>query len=452
MIDSFKVKRLLYAGCPRGYIEGKRRWLSGVFAQNFIGSPRSASFFQTFGPTILTHLKHLRLCDRNVRVEHATAFAQAISSLGLLEELDIIRLNFLVGPNPGMQLELNLPMLCSLRMENVQGIEKLVLDSPRLQKVKLLYSDDSSLRLHFVHGESVQRLATRLESVVVKQLKNLKYLFINESPFIDATLLSDLEQLKEIHLVDSDSVRCLFEQKQRYNRTDLKIFFFGWLLSDSDDPAIKSDFFSQEIFAYLVASEPRLADEMPLYQCLRYQTIEGVAPGLAIDLLNRFTDLHQIELNKPVQDVQRFLDILKSFDNIVELWFWCEQTQELFDRLPEHSAIQALVLFNAGSALNFEFIFRLKHLIRLYLEFSLQVETIRKILEELELLDRFVFKYRNEDVEIEFNGYPKQLYLFIGEEMTKVSDLDAVIQLIVNQPVKSIKWIQDIKNIFDFCF
>ena len=40
-------------------------------------------------------------------------------------------------------------------------------------------------------------------------------------------------------------------------------------------------------------------------------------------------------VDKTVQDRQRFLDILKSFDYISELLFDCDQPQELFDRLPE---------------------------------------------------------------------------------------------------------------------
>ena len=57
----------------------------------------------------------------------------------------------------------------------------------------------------------------------------------------------------------------------------------------------------------------------------------------------------------------RFLDLLKSLDNIQELCFGhTPQPQELFDRLPDYCDIQVLSLVNAPA--DFDFLFRLKGL------------------------------------------------------------------------------------------
>ncbi|KAI3477203.1 hypothetical protein L1887_61126 [Cichorium endivia] len=96
--------------------------------------------------------------------------------------------------------------------------------------VKFWRHDRTSM-LNLVHGESVEKLVTdRLEEIEVKNLKNLKLLYCGKYTKIDSTLLSDLKQLKEIHLADERAVSQLFEQKQRYDRTDLKIFLDGFLL------------------------------------------------------------------------------------------------------------------------------------------------------------------------------------------------------------------------------
>lgn len=52
-------------------------------------------------------------------------------------------------------------MLNSIQLESVDGIRKLTLDAPRLQKVRIRHYE--SLRLNLVHGESVERLAIEVE-------------------------------------------------------------------------------------------------------------------------------------------------------------------------------------------------------------------------------------------------------------------------------------------------
>lgn len=65
-INNSKVNSLCYSARPLGFIEGKSRWATGSFAQNFINSTRFTGFFDTFAPTILSNLKRLRLCDLNL--------------------------------------------------------------------------------------------------------------------------------------------------------------------------------------------------------------------------------------------------------------------------------------------------------------------------------------------------------------------------------------------------
>ena len=275
-------------------------------------------------------------------------------------------------------------------------------------------------------------------STAAKNLKNLKYLYTTGFSIdsTDSTFLSGLEQLQEIHLLYSNLISWLFEQKQRYDRAGLKIYLSGLLLDGPDDPAIDSlSFLNEETFRCLAENSSKLADETPLSYRLYYlqinQAIELAASELQIDILNRFTDLKEIIVNRSVQNVQRFLDFLKNFDHIVELDFWCDQSQDLFDRLPEHSAVQALSIQHAVP--DFRFLSRLKHLLYLNLEFSIDAESIRNVLEELKFLLLFTFRFENQDVQIKRIAHLKRFEVSLSFELGEradVADPNAVIQFI----------------------
>ena len=169
-INSFKVKSLCFSNRSSCLI-------SGALAQNFIRSPKFESFCDTFGWSILTNLKHLRLCK--LEPDRKT-FAQILNTFDRLEELDLFHLELLPDSNFGVDLELNLPMLKSFQFEDVYLINHLTLNAPRLQKIKIL---DLSTEFSLVHGESVKELITfGLNNVDVEKLRNLKYLYCFNTP------------------------------------------------------------------------------------------------------------------------------------------------------------------------------------------------------------------------------------------------------------------------------
>ena len=436
--DSYPVKTLCYSMRPSDFIFEKSRWVSGAFAENFINSTNFTLFFDTFGQTILSGLKHLRFCDLNLlshqyRSQHD--FNCTLNSFNQLEKLDIIRVDF-------NWQEFNLPMLTSLQLKEVNAIRGLILIAPKLRDVKIL--DCSHLGLKIVHKESVERLLVNYRKNTkvnkLKKLKNLQYLYVNSLPWVDPTFVSNLQQLKEIHMnyfEDVFQLSELFEQKQRYNRADLKIYLKGLLLNGPDDPAMddpaidylrytSSEYLSKEWFVCLAENQFRFADVIPFYRYLSYSYIEGVAPGLEVNLLKRFIHLNFVEIYLPVQDIELFLHLLKNC--IVELKFECDQPQDLFDRLPEYCAVQKLTINSVPSDL--DFLFRLKHLIHLHLGWSIDSETVRRAFQELPVLSSFWFQYGQKRVSIETN-HPKQFSIWVGDGYKAVTDLNAVIEFIV---------------------
>lgn len=78
------------------------------------------------------------------------------------------------------------------------------------------------------------------------------------------------------------------------------------------------------------------------------------------------------------------------------------------------------------------FLFRLKYLIKLRLNFPLDAELIPKFLEELQFFSFFEFKYNREKVTIKIE-HPKRYRVSVDGKRAKANDLEAAIQLFENK-------------------
>ena len=433
VINRLKVKSLCFSFHQRDHILGKQRWVSGAFAQNFINAPRFATFFDTFGQTILSALKHLRLCDLDLyEEERQAAFVRILHSFPQLEELDIIRTE---ADPKGVMVNLNLPTLTSIQLDTVDSIEKLTLDAARLRMISSL---DCCVDLNIIHGESVVKLVVdELKYTEVKNLKNLQSLYVKDlSPDVDPTFLSDLQKLKEFHTNDFRNVSKLFDQKQRSGRTNPKIYLGGLLLNGPDDPAIialqdtTTSYLDQEWLDLLAENRSRLADQMLFYQFFGYCGEDDDIPGPGMDLLKRFTNLNEFKVGGTVQDIQSFLGLLKNCENIVELVL--DQSQALFDQLSEHCAVQKLTLHCPPSDL--AFLFRLKHLIHLSVGWSIGSETVRRAFDELPALSYLAFEHDKKRFSIDFDQLLKVFTIShgigYGYRRKHVSDLNVAIEYV----------------------
>ena len=430
----FRLKTLCYSNRPSGFILRKNRWINGVFAQNFICLPQLEPLVNTFGQTILSNLKELRVCDRHfiIRKDGPSLFS-TLNAFTHLEELHLFGLQLHVIGSQGREFELNLLELRVIKLVEISGIQKLILDAPRLQEANLVECSD--LELEIIHVNSVEKLITwRSKSVEMKKLKNLKYLYCGDSPLgysrTGSGFLSSLPNLAEIHLSDRNDVSSLFEQRLKYDRPDLKIFLWGCLLNAPNHylTRYKSHYihYFQTNFVHLIQKDWILADEIPF--CYRLNYIEAIASELTTSIANRLSHLNKLIVPKPVQHIERFLNFLTICEHVGQLQFECDQPQELFDRLPDIGAIQSLVILSGPS--DFRFILRLKHLVRLDLDCQVDVEFIRKAL-GLEFLSWFKFQFNNQRATVEID-HPKKFRVSVDRRHTCVPDLDTAIQFIQN--------------------
>lgn len=441
-IDNFKVKKLFFSNQPPGFIIKKSLLINALFAHNFIRSLKFDLFFGTFRQSILSNLKHLRLSHLCLNVGDKTSFCSTLNLFDQLEELDMIQFQYCkqLYSKQERSLDLILPMLNSIRLEEVGGIERFTLDAPRLKKIKIL-DCYVMMKMRLVHTSTVEKLIIDdLGHLQVKELTNLKYLysgsaFVNR---IDSQFLSRLPQLKEIHLDKHDDVLTVFKQKQEHSHSDLKIHLFGVLLNGRDDPAMSSlahNITDEENFAYLAESsiqDSRLADEIPLCKWLTYSAIELAAPGLEMLVLGRLSDLSGLKIENEVQNIERFVEIIKTFENIYALEFSAgNQPQELFDRFPEKCGVQRLTI-NCPVA-DCRFLFRLKNLMGLEVNWSINTDLIRKLCEQLKFISLFAFEYKNQKVQIEIDynqtgDRPKEFKVSIDGNRKEGLDLNAAIQ------------------------
>ena len=463
--EFIEVKIFCFSGMPSGLVYGKSRWLSGVFASNFVSSPQFASFFDAYGRTILSGLKHLRLCDLKLNFRNGKAFSPTLNSFNQLEHLDIIRMCYSQDdrrwkPNTGRYLEpkwdavieLHLPMLEVVHLEGLEGIERLTLDARRLKTIKL--GDCSALKLRIVHGGSIERLLDNhhfiddfTKFIVQSEMKNVKYLGLklgsrdtNSLP----TLLPNLKQLKEIYLhckrdyYSSTYVEYLLEQKQLHRRTDLKIYFHGLLLNGPNDSMLDGLYqLGIKTNSYLLWKPSRIADEIAFRGTFHY--VECYESELMTEILSRCTDLNKVCLDRRIRDVERFMKFLQNFDNIANLKFRTTQPQRLFDQLPDHCTIQKLEVCGLYD-LNLDFLWRLKDLICFTVDDAINAKWILKAFEQLPFLSTFCFSCC--DMQIEIRKYCPKLFkvstTMIGEKTKSVDvrDLNAAIRYIM----RNTKW------------
>ena len=405
-IDNFRVNSLGFSQLPIDFISAKRRWLGGVYTENFIHSRQFSPLFDVFGSTILRDLKYLRFCDLTLNEVDHMSFASSLNSFGKLQELYIIHLHLNSESIQEIVFDLNLPMLQIIHLEKIAGVARFCLDAAKLRKISVFNS--FFLRMDFAHSGSVETLVTNcLKSGGVERFKNIKYLYCQDPTVIDSALLYQLRHLNELHLGYLDNAIPFVPPVQLAN---LKVFQLG-LPSNVDNSELSTFDSIEDAFGLLAANLPRLADEIRFYRGLNYSKIERAAPGSQVEILNRFTDLNHLSVGQPVQDVDRLLYLLKN-SNISDLLIGCDQPQDLYDRLPEHSALQKLSIEHPDHELipqlepqlvlpiqhpvnHFEFLFRSKHLNELYMDCAVDSETIRRICTELPFLTRFEFMFIN---------------------------------------------------------
>ena len=208
-------------------------------------------------------------------------------------------------------------------------------------------------------------------------------------------------------------------------------------------------------FCFMSENSLRLAKQIPFSYNLickdpPYFSQELIPSISETSILKRFIDLSSIivfDLGHPDypghlrQDIERFL---KNLDNIRDLRvsyrrnYHKNQQQVLLDQLPDYCPLLQK-LHIPRSPFNFRFLFRLKHLIQLNVESSVDMKSLRTIYQELKFLWKFHFRYFNISISIEVEHHPKRFKVLAQNEKTQASDIDSAIQFILEKAKREAK-------------
>lgn len=431
-IDNFSVDSLFFSELRRDCVLDKNRLASGKFAQNFIRSPRFERFFRYFTPTIFSSLRRLRVGGLDVK-SRSLAFVQALNSLNQLEDLTIIDVE-----NLHHEIPLELPRLKSVRIEQLSGIENLLLVAPSLSKIKIFFGDHE-FGLNFVHAEAIEsieldRFACDLNEM---KLKNLKVFYCARMRGIGETFLANLPRLKVVHLNgDSSSLTSLHRQKQKYDRRHLKIYYHG-LRFDQLDDRLDHLHGLANIVSCMIKNPSRLLEQLPLCDSLAYSEIESILPKLHQQFWRRFTSLRSVATVSKVANDQQFLEFLGQFDSIVTLAFYFQpQSADLFGRLNEYCAsVQQLRVIIRD--LDLEFVFSMQNLIRIVC-LNVDETFVRRLFGKLEFVRFLAFEFNRTDFIVK-RKQSNQFTLNVDfqDEDHHFNSLDNLISYIKETPVIS---------------
>ena len=433
-------KIICLSNVSKGYIFGKKKLVTlETIVHSPTGSPPSNRL--PFDPATI---EHIRICQMSPN-------DQQISGLHLFSNIKKLEI-WDCTINSISEVNLNFPLLVTVRLQEVRGIEKLNLNASKLLNIWVVSCD--RLKVFLVNGDSIKTVVTTvLQTVEMEKIKNLKYLYLYGGQ-MDPSFLSGRDKMKEVHLGDESLVSNLFKQKKQ-DRPNLKIYLYGCLLNGTDDPIVSCESLEDGLNHYPCQAEHliRLADNIPFLFELNYSAMARIVCGLEISVFSRFSCLSKVIVDQPIREsneVERVLKFLKNLPSIYELEFvdqsdesldWQESgfprdltdwwPQELFDRLPDHCAVQDLTI--GGKVSNFNFLSRMIDLIELDVDASIGERVISDVLNNCAYLSTFKFRFAAYIVKISIAS--RRFTVSVEGESRTFTQVEPVINFIVEQVV-----------------
>ena len=308
--------------------------------QNFIkyGWYGSVCLKLNINQPILSQLKQLYMCYTIINFE----------TLNLFDRLVHLEIKYSIIKDITDNNVLSLPMLKILNLVDPNYLRALLIDSTKLQALKLC-----NVFVTSVHPESITYVEIYSYRSCVNFLHlciNLQHLFchdLNSFDLNEFNLIKDLSKLKSIHF-DGPSVAfdSLVKEKKRFNQ-DLKIYFlnleFDQLPDGLDKLLNEVDEFSYEVediylgkclnknlIQYYAQYYSRLADHCPFVESVDYYELERYFDQIPENFLKRFVNLTDFTAEK-VNDLDQMIRVLGECRTITDLTLPSSLGQHFFD-------------------------------------------------------------------------------------------------------------------------
>lgn len=334
--------------------------------------------------SIFTNLKQLYISNKNICLEFLNNFQN-------LQHLEI-NLNYLSAKDKSN--DLNLPKLRILSLCYVKLPSRLIISTPKLEKLRF-YASYRSAELKFNHPESVKLVECSVFKDYLKSFVNLEYLYCDQLK--DAgDFLAGFSKLKQIQfnykedqqkqiefisnpdqrLFDDSEFDKLIKQKRQLKRNDLIVYYAGIDFGD-ELPAREQIYeltpFDQigralnnvNIIRFYSDNQQNLADVLPFIKTVDYNDFEDYFGKINFDhLCKKLVGLEKVKISKKVNDVAQLIEFLKVCDRFHVLSINADSlSQDFFDeQLPLACPnIDFLVLKNSDK-LDLKFLLKLNRL------------------------------------------------------------------------------------------
>ena len=274
---------------------------------------------------------------------------------------------------------LSLPMLEILNFDSPEYNKYLIIDSTKLQRLRL-YQRNVSI----VHPESVTYLEFYFYYSYTDLLSsciNLQHLYcysIDSSDLKEFNLIKNLSKLKSIHLNASrGAFASLAKEKKCFNK-DLKIYFRSLEFDEPDelpdglrdgpdnrDYSETRAFLDENLIPYYVEYYSRLADHCPFVNIVNYNHLERYFNQIPENFMKRFVDLTHFFVKNNVNNLDQLIRVLGECKTIWNLKLHSSLGQHFFDSHLYDLCPNVRTLDIIGEeVLNCEFILKFKNIRR----------------------------------------------------------------------------------------
>ena len=339
--ENVRIKELVIA--PHDCAPYHRRWFYTcdlISLQNLIKYDYHCNVYFNLNQPFLSKLKQLYLYYIGISLE-------TLNSLDQLVHLEII--DSYIDSITDKDV-LSLPMLEIFNYEDSECNEYIIIDSTKLQRLRLYCPHLFDNNIKIVHPESITYIEFYFYYSYTDLLSsciNLQHLYchsIDSGDLEEFNLIKNLSKLKSIHLNASrEAFASLAKEKKCFNK-DLKIYFRSLEFDEPDelpdelrdgpdesDCAEDRDCLDENLIPYYVEYYSRLADQCLFVKIVNYNHLERYFNQIPENFMKRFVDLKEFIVTRDVDNLDQLIRVLGECKTIRNLKLHSSLGQHFFD-------------------------------------------------------------------------------------------------------------------------
>ena len=357
-----------------------RRWFYTydlINLQNLIKYVLHDNVYLNLNQPILSQLKQLFIYKTKISLE-------TLNSLDGLVHLEIFKSEIKSITENNV---LSLPMLEILNLNWSEYDNNLLIDSKKLQRLKLHRN-----AVELVHPESITYLEVEYYNCCKKFLPsctNLEHFYCCDLDDLNEfNLIKNLPKLKSIHFDQpKETFVSLINEKKRLNK-DLKIYFLNLEFDELPDRLYNSSlgqYIDEDLIPYYAEHYSKLADHCPFVNSVNYNDLERCFDQIPENFTKRFVNLTEFIAYKEVNNPDQLIRVLGECKTITRLELHSSLGQHFFDFHLYNLCPNIYELDIYGDdVLNYEFILKFKYVSLFYFYRTESIEIVKKRIESHE--------------------------------------------------------------------